>query len=130
MFGLLTELFHGSAHEHHGYGIEDWFDRLTHAEDDGADADEALRIVVTILSQLGPDRLATATKVLADGSREERWRLPFGDEGILGFYLDSVTGVKERRKEPEWMSDSLRLIGNCCADYGLCYVRNLSVYVD
>lgn len=41
------------------------------------------------------------------------WRLPFGDSGILGFFLDLLAegGLRQNLHK-----HSLRLIGNSCAD--------------
>ena len=120
MFELLTEHFDKIGIQDHGSGVDGWRDKFAHAEDDGADRREALRIVDYILQLLYLDKieLETATRILADGSRVEEWRLPFGDEGILDFYLNCLTRVRGGHNEPEWTSDALRLIGNCCADLG------------
>lgn len=45
----------------------------------------------------------------------EPWRLPFGDEKILDFYLDLLAADEIERN---WTSDALRLVGNSCADLG------------
>ena len=45
----------------------------------------------------------------------ESLRLPFGDNNVLGFYLDLVAKDAD---EHDWTSDALRLVGNTCADLG------------
>ena len=48
------------------------------------------------------------------------YRLPFGDEGVLDFYLDLLA---EGENEHGWTSDALRLVGNSCADLGSYFGR-------
>lgn len=43
----------------------------------------------------------------------ELWRLPLGDFGVLGFYLELVADTED---SPPWLIDALRLIGNACID--------------
>ena len=130
MFELLTEIFDKIGIQDHGSGVDGWRDKFAHADDEGADRREALRIVDYILKLLYLDKieLETATRILADGSRVEEWRLPFGDEGILDFYLNCLTRVRSGHNEPEWTSDALRLIGNCCADLGSSYEQSHYCY--
>ena len=45
----------------------------------------------------------------------EFFRLPFGDNNVLGFYLDLLAKYAD---EHDWTSDALRLVGNTCADLG------------
>ncbi|EAU37711.1 conserved hypothetical protein [Aspergillus terreus NIH2624] len=77
----------------------------------------SLETVPTILSKLWSCRsryLPQAAEALANGSRNPSWRLPYGQTGILNFFLqllssnaDVDTGVRLH---------SLRLVGNSCAD--------------
>lgn len=48
----------------------------------------------------------------------ETWRLPFGQSGILDFFLHLLTVEKE---DADLVAPSLRLIGNACADTGLLH---------
>ncbi|KEY75063.1 hypothetical protein S7711_01527 [Stachybotrys chartarum IBT 7711] len=50
---------------------------------------------------------------LGDGSRDAAWRLPFGDSGILDFFLQQITmgGMRQGLH-----IHALRIIGNSCAD--------------
>lgn len=45
----------------------------------------------------------------------ESYRLPFGDNGVLDFYLDLLA---EDVNEHAWTLNALRLVGNSCADLG------------
>ena len=45
----------------------------------------------------------------------ELFREPFGDNNVLGFYLDLLAKYAD---EHGWTSDALRLVGNTCADLG------------
>ena len=45
----------------------------------------------------------------------EPLRLPFGDMGVLEFYLNLLSKDAD---EHDWTSDALRLVGNTCADLG------------
>ncbi|KAI9804849.1 MAG: hypothetical protein M1825_001218 [Sarcosagium campestre] len=75
-----------------------------------------LRDVREILDQmwwLNSQFTVSAAQVLADGSRDPAWRIPFGEAGIVDFFL-SVTatdGIGD-----DLFLQSLRLIGNSCAE--------------
>lgn len=64
----------------------------------------------------GQDQLAKAAEMLADGSRDARWRIPYGTSGLLDAFLiivgspDIITPLRIH---------ALRLIGNSCADTGM-----------
>ncbi|KAH8430337.1 putative GTP binding protein [Aspergillus melleus] len=55
-----------------------------------------------------------AAEALANGSRNPLWRLPFGQAGILDFFLGCV--ASKENADVVLLLHSLRLIGNCCAD--------------
>lgn len=140
MFRFLSNIFKVIVpRDHTGSGFDEWPASLERA-DGGLEIGKALRAVVSILQYLrekSPAIIAPATKVLADGSRygklamvvsevlqeeelladmrSEPWRLPFGDEKMLDFYLDLLAADEI---EHDWTSDALRLIGNTCADLG------------
>ena len=46
----------------------------------------------------------------------EPWRLFYGRVGLLDFYLDIFN---KYRQGDEWDTPALKLIGNCCVDYGI-----------
>ncbi|KAK7424712.1 hypothetical protein QQX98_000290 [Neonectria punicea] len=63
--------------------------------------------------QLEPGHLEAIAKSLGDGSRDVAWRLPYGDSGILNFFLEilAAEGVTHGIKV-----HALRIVGNSCAD--------------
>ncbi|EGX91159.1 Armadillo-type fold domain containing protein [Cordyceps militaris CM01] len=58
-------------------------------------------------------QLEVAAEKLGDGSRDEAWRLPYGDSGILSFFLEELAkdDISNKLK-----IHSLRIVGNSCAD--------------
>lgn len=79
---------------------------------------EKLKGITLTLDRLwwaGQDSLAKAAEMLADGSRDARWRIPYGTSGLLDAFLiivsspDIITPLRVH---------ALRLIGNSCADTG------------
>lgn len=80
---------------------------------------EKLKGITMSLDRLwwaGQEELAKATELLADGSRDARWRIPYGSSGLLDAFLiiiaspDIITTLRVH---------ALRLIGNSCADTGM-----------
>lgn len=47
-------------------------------------------------------------------SRSASWRVPFGQSGVLKFFLDVISSKDE--VESSLLLHSLRVIGNSCAD--------------
>ncbi|KAI9793193.1 MAG: hypothetical protein M1816_000613 [Peltula sp. TS41687] len=77
---------------------------------------DSLRRVKTTLDRLywtESDLMTRAAEVLADRSRAPEWRLPFGESGVLDFYLNVIV---THDHSYDLMHHALRLIGNCCAD--------------
>ncbi|KAL8695741.1 MAG: hypothetical protein Q9224_003194 [Gallowayella concinna] len=77
---------------------------------------EALVTVRNVLDQLlvsHSQDFVEAARMLADASRDGSWRLPFGQSGLLAFFLrvQAMEGTAEDILVP-----SLRIIGNACAD--------------
>ncbi|XWW98423.1 hypothetical protein V2A60_006423 [Cordyceps javanica] len=60
-----------------------------------------------------PAQLAEVAEKLGDGSRDEAWRLPYGDSGILAFFLQELAKDNITNK---LKTHSLRIVGNACAD--------------
>ncbi|KAJ6015720.1 hypothetical protein N7540_010311 [Penicillium herquei] len=58
--------------------------------------------------------MSQAAEILANGSREQSWRVPIGESGILEFFLNVISSKQEI--EPSLLLHSLRLVGNSCAD--------------
>ncbi|KAJ5605043.1 hypothetical protein N7510_010197 [Penicillium lagena] len=96
-----------------------------HASLEQADADsqrggrsvESLGEVRTILYKLwscNSEYLAQTAEVLANGSRDSSWRAPYGQSGILKFFLEVIASTDEIGTD--LLLHSLRLVGNSCAD--------------
>ncbi|KAJ5341583.1 hypothetical protein N7541_010707 [Penicillium brevicompactum] len=58
--------------------------------------------------------LAQAAEIIANGSRDPSWRVPFGQSGVLKFFLDVLSSKDE--VESSLLLHSLRVVGNSCAD--------------
>ncbi|KFH47447.1 Rap1 GTPase-GDP dissociation stimulator 1-B-like protein [Hapsidospora chrysogenum ATCC 11550] len=61
----------------------------------------------------GNEELDIVSEKLGDGSRDAAWRAPYGDSGILAFFLDVIAADTVR---PALLRHTLRVIGNSCAD--------------
>ncbi|KAF7535081.1 hypothetical protein G7Z17_g13264 [Cylindrodendrum hubeiense] len=63
--------------------------------------------------QQGSGQLEAIANNLGDGSRDVAWRLPYGESGILNFFLEilGAQGVGHGVKV-----HALRIVGNSCAD--------------
>ncbi|KAL7910865.1 hypothetical protein GGI35DRAFT_327272 [Trichoderma velutinum] len=61
----------------------------------------------------GQEELELMVEKLGDGSRDVAWRAPFGDSGILEFFLRVLAGNQLREGLKIHI---LRLVGNSCAD--------------
>ncbi|GAO16646.1 uncharacterized protein UV8b_00791 [Ustilaginoidea virens] len=59
------------------------------------------------------EQLDLVAEKLADGSRDVSWRLPYGDSGILDFFIALLS---QGPLGPKLHIHALRLIGNSCAD--------------
>ncbi|CAG8024779.1 unnamed protein product [Penicillium olsonii] len=58
--------------------------------------------------------LVQAAEIIANGSRDPSWRVPFGQSGVLKFFLDVISS--KDKVESNLLLHSLRVIGNSCAD--------------
>ncbi|OAA70670.1 Armadillo-type fold domain containing protein [Cordyceps fumosorosea ARSEF 2679] len=58
-------------------------------------------------------QLEIAAEKLGDGSRDEAWRVPYGNSGILDFFLEELAKEDITHK---LKIHSLRVVGNSCAE--------------
>ncbi|KAL2690028.1 hypothetical protein Neosp_004096 [[Neocosmospora] mangrovei] len=58
--------------------------------------------------------LEAVAKALGDGSRDVAWRIPYGESGILEFFLDIIASTEKQKHGVK--VHALRIIGNSCAD--------------
>ncbi|KAJ5734230.1 hypothetical protein N7493_003016 [Penicillium malachiteum] len=78
---------------------------------------KSLETVLDTLNQLwscNSQFLTQAAEILANGSREQSWRVPIGQSGVLEFFLNVISSKQEI--ESGLLLHSLRLVGNSCAD--------------
>ncbi|KZF22795.1 ARM repeat-containing protein [Xylona heveae TC161] len=116
MLSTLEAIFQRAEEVEGGIGIGELRDSSLPAGDGSDHKVEALRDVRGILDQMwwsGSAFLVRSAEVLADGSRNAAWRKPYGEAGILDFFL-KITATPDIPQD--LMMHSLRLIGNSCAD--------------
>ncbi|KAE8326087.1 armadillo-type protein [Aspergillus sergii] len=58
--------------------------------------------------------MVQAAEALANGSRNPLWRLPYGQSGVLTFFLQLIASKED--VGTDLLLHALRLIGNSCAD--------------
>ncbi|CAG7946421.1 unnamed protein product [Penicillium salamii] len=88
---------------------------------------QTLQSVCDILHKLwasDSQYLTQATEIIANGSRDPSWRVPFGQSGVLKFFLDVISS--KDKVDPSLLVHSLRVIGNSCADTN----ENREIVVD
>ncbi|PKX93259.1 putative GTP binding protein [Aspergillus novofumigatus IBT 16806] len=91
--------------------------RLEDALAEATGSAESFEEVQTILIELWKCRssyLAQAADVLANGSRNSSWRVPYGRAGILNFFLQII--ASREFHDNDVLLHALRLVGNSCAD--------------
>ncbi|KAH0537223.1 hypothetical protein FGG08_005965 [Glutinoglossum americanum] len=120
MFSTLEAIFQRAEEAEGGVGVSELRPLSTDVDEEyrtsGGRNVDALRGVRNILDQMWwseSEFMTKAAEVLADGSRDPEWRIPYGEAGVLDFFLRVVAteGV-----EHNLMYHSLRLVGNSCAD--------------
>ncbi|KAF5705277.1 Rap1 GTPase-GDP dissociation stimulator 1 [Fusarium globosum] len=90
------------------------YDAANESDDAVVKRTKLLSSVLETLKQQDPSSLEATAKVLGDGSRDVAWRLPYGDSGILEFFLDILASDEE---QPHGVKvQALRVTGNSCAD--------------
>ncbi|KAJ5170622.1 uncharacterized protein N7500_003405 [Penicillium coprophilum] len=75
---------------------------------------QSVRATLQKLWACNSEYLVQAAEIIADGSRDPSWRAPFGQSGVLNFFLDVVSLKGE--VDTSLLLHSLRVIGNSCAD--------------
>ncbi|PYH97480.1 ubiquinone biosynthesis protein [Aspergillus ellipticus CBS 707.79] len=78
---------------------------------------ESFEVIPGILCKFwdcGSLYLASAADALANGSRNSLWRIPYGQAGILDFFLQLI--ASKETIDSGLLLHAFRLIGNSCAD--------------
>ncbi|KAF9775120.1 hypothetical protein IL306_006816 [Fusarium sp. DS 682] len=90
------------------------YDAANESQDAVSKRTNLLSPVLETLKQQDPASLEATAKALGDGSRDVAWRLPYGDSGVLEFFLDILASDEE---QPHGVKvQALRVAGNSCAD--------------
>ncbi|KAI9673470.1 MAG: hypothetical protein M1817_002932 [Caeruleum heppii] len=120
MLSILEAIFHDAEAAEGGIGVLEFSDYpgrgLSEECLDEKSRVEALNHVRGILDQLWwteSSFVGRAAEVLANGSRDEGWRIPLGDSGVLEFFLRVLVSVEASQ---HLILHTLRLLGNACAE--------------
>ncbi|OBS23433.1 hypothetical protein FPOA_03981 [Fusarium poae] len=98
-----------------GSGVSpDAYDATNEAQDAVSRRTKLLSPVLEALKSQDSSTLEATAKALGDGSRDVAWRLPYGDSGILEFFLDIL--ASEEQQSHGVKVQALRVTGNSCAD--------------
>ncbi|KAF4993664.1 hypothetical protein FGRMN_6382 [Fusarium graminum] len=101
--------------EQEGSGVSPGaYDATNETQDAISKRIKLLSPVVDTLSSQDPDSLEAVAKALGDGSRDVAWRIPYGDSGILEFFLDILASDEQQSHGVK--VQALRITGNSCAD--------------
>ncbi|KAL8697182.1 MAG: hypothetical protein Q9201_007261 [Fulgogasparrea decipioides] len=129
MFPSLEVIFQHAIDESKlDIDVEDCRSKLRRAEEDSKQGARSIldlqwiRSILDQLSQTRSEHITQAATVLADGARDDSWRLPFGQSGLLGFFL----GLASAQATGDLLVASLRFIGNACADTDVNRERAIS----
>ncbi|PGH13589.1 hypothetical protein AJ79_03582 [Helicocarpus griseus UAMH5409] len=119
MFRALQAIFQSAEEEDGSFEVHELLDSLADGDEDARRgrrnviALKEVRDNLNLLWRSGSDYMVRAVEVLANGSRDPTWRGPFGQSGILEFFLRVVATDDV---DDDILLHSLRLIGNSCAD--------------
>ncbi|KAF4968820.1 hypothetical protein FSARC_3848 [Fusarium sarcochroum] len=92
----------------------DTYDKANESQDAVSKRTNLLSPVLETLKQQDPTSLEAIAKALGDGSRDVAWRIPYGDSGILEFFLDILASSEQQAHGVK--VQALRITGNSCAD--------------
>ncbi|EER44768.1 GTP binding protein [Histoplasma capsulatum H143] len=116
MFRALQAIFQVAEEEEKNFDVKELLTALEGAEEDTRQKMNALKGVkanLDLLWRSGSHFMVQAAEVLANGSRDPKWRRAYGQTGILDFFLQVIATSDV---EDDLLLHSLRLIGNSCAD--------------
>ncbi|KAI2607705.1 ARM repeat-containing protein [Hypoxylon fragiforme] len=93
--------------------IETLFSNVPDSEESRVEALQQVLDVVQKLHETKSQDLVTLAEKVGNGSRQEPWRVPLGESGLLGFFLDLLKGDDTPQ---DLAIQCFRIIGNSCAD--------------
>ncbi|KAL1845730.1 hypothetical protein Plec18170_009619 [Paecilomyces lecythidis] len=120
MFKSLQEILDESEKEEGSFAVRDLRASLEEADEDarhGIRDPRTLSSVKATVEKLWQSRseyMAAAVEALANASRDPSWRAPFGESGLLDFFLRIIASTEE--VDDDVLLHSLRFAGNSCAD--------------
>ncbi|QPC58176.1 hypothetical protein HYE67_000407 [Fusarium culmorum] len=98
-----------------GSGVSpDAYDAANESQNAVSRRTKLLSPVLEALKSQDASTLETTAKALGNGSRDVAWRLPYGESGILEFFLDIL--ASEEQQNHGVKVQALRVTGNSCAD--------------
>ncbi|KAM0351931.1 hypothetical protein ACHAPU_002447 [Fusarium lateritium] len=90
------------------------YDTTNETQDAVSKRTKLLSPILETLKSQDPASLEAVAKALGDGSRDVAWRIPYGDSGILEFFLDILASDEQQSHGVK--VQALRITGNSCAD--------------
>ncbi|KAK2798603.1 hypothetical protein FQN51_007623 [Onygenales sp. PD_10] len=119
MFRTLQAIFQSAEEDEGSFGVKGLLASLEVGDEDARRGKQnmgtlqGVRATLDRLWSSGSDYMAQVAEVLANGSRDPAWRVPYGQSGILEFFLQVIATDDV---DDDVLLHSLRLIGNSCAD--------------
>ncbi|GAM33289.1 hypothetical protein TCE0_003f00084 [Talaromyces pinophilus] len=119
MFRALKEVLSKTEGDEDVFDVQELRDALESADtaaQEGRRGPQLLGGVAAILQKLWQSEsryMVEAAEALANASRDPSWRIPFGQSGVLQFFLQLIATPDV---DKDLLFHSLRLIGNSCAD--------------
>ncbi|KAJ9317600.1 hypothetical protein DTO271D3_2066 [Paecilomyces variotii] len=130
MFKSLQAILDESEKEEGSFAVGELRVALEEADEDARHGTRdprtlsSVKATVEKLWQSRSEYMAPAVEALANASRDPSWRAPFGESGLLDFFLRIIASTEE--VDDEILLHSLRLAGNSCADTN----ENRQIVVD
>ncbi|KAK2798125.1 hypothetical protein FQN50_008936 [Emmonsiellopsis sp. PD_5] len=119
MFRTLQAIFQSAEEDEGSFSVKGLLASLEAGDEDARRGKQnmgtlkGVRATLDRLWSSGSDYMAQVAEVLANGSRDPAWRVPYGQCGILEFFLQVIATDDV---DDDVLLHSLRLIGNSCAD--------------
>ncbi|ODH48373.1 hypothetical protein GX48_05465 [Paracoccidioides brasiliensis] len=119
MFHALQSIFQNVEEEDGSFGVKGLLNPLDEVDGEACCGQRNLNILKGVMDKLGllwrsgSTYMTRAAEVLANGCRDPSWRVPYGQSGILEFFLRIIA---TNNVDDDILLHSLRLIGNSCAD--------------
>ncbi|KGQ01077.1 hypothetical protein PAAG_12202 [Paracoccidioides lutzii Pb01] len=119
VFRALQSIFQSVEEEDGSFGVKGLLNSLDEVDGEARCGQRNLNILKGVVDKLGllwrsgSTYMTRSAEVLANGCRDPSWRVPYGQSGILEFFLRIIA---TNNVDDDILLHSLRLIGNSCAD--------------